>query len=214
MASKSQKIFCIGLNKTGTTSLHLAFKKLGYKSVHFRTKQGLNIKDVIANNYKNGKPILDQIDHFDAYSDWNHPTTNFLYKEFDKAYPNSKFILNTRAMDDWIESRTKHVKRLKNLETLQQQHPGHPWYHMDIEAWKKEYDVVHKDILDYFKTRPNDLLVFNLTEGDEWQKLCTFLDAPIPNTKFPKSNTASSFNLFKKLKLKFKVLLHRISNYK
>jgi hypothetical protein len=32
------------------------------------------------------------------------------YKQLDNDYPNSKFILNTRNVDKWIQSRIKHNK--------------------------------------------------------------------------------------------------------
>ena len=44
--SKDQKIFCIGLNKTGTTTLHEAFLILGVSSVHYECDAG-NIKEII-----------------------------------------------------------------------------------------------------------------------------------------------------------------------
>jgi hypothetical protein len=35
-----RKIFCIGLNKTGTSSLHEAFQVLGINSVHYKDDKG------------------------------------------------------------------------------------------------------------------------------------------------------------------------------
>ena len=35
---KQEKVFCIGLNKTGTSSLHRALTILGYNSVHAKTQ--------------------------------------------------------------------------------------------------------------------------------------------------------------------------------
>jgi hypothetical protein len=200
------KIFCIGLNKTGTTTLHHAFEILGLKSVHFKTEKGENIKDIIEYNYKNNNEILFGIKNYDVYSDWNHPTTNFLYKEFDKQYPNSKFILNTRNLEDWLISREKHVKRLSNLKKLQKENPNHPWYTINIDAWRREYKEVHNDIFKYFENRPEDLLIFNVIECDNWEKLCAFLNFKVPNVEFPKSNSSSSFSLLNKIKHKLKRL--------
>ena len=97
------KIFCIGLNKTGTTSLHKAFKIMGFKNAHFDCNEG-NIKDIIANNHKNNDELLLGIEDYDIYSDWNHPHTNHLYKEFDRQYTDIKFILNTRNLEYWLVS--------------------------------------------------------------------------------------------------------------
>ena len=37
----------------------------------------------------------------------------------------------------------------------------------------------------YFKDRPGDLLVMDITNGDGWELLCKFLKKPIPNKKVP-----------------------------
>jgi hypothetical protein len=42
-----ERVFCIGLNKTGTSSLHRALNELGYKSVHAKTNDGISIKEKI-----------------------------------------------------------------------------------------------------------------------------------------------------------------------
>lgn len=186
MKTKS-KIFCIGLNKTGTSSLDEAFKILGFKSVHFNCNKG-NIKNIIEKNYKNGDTLLLGIEDYDAYSDWNNPNTCYLYKEFDKVYPNSKFILNTRNFEDWLLSREKHLKKKPNLKELQKKHPDSAWYNIDKEAWTKEWQEVHEDIITYFKDRPEDLLIINVPSGEGWEKLCPFLGVPIPNQTFPQKN--------------------------
>ncbi len=196
---RSSKIFCIGLNKTGTTSLHEAFKILGFRSVHFTCDKG-NIKDIIKTNYEKGVDLLLSIDHFDAYSDWNHPSTNLLYKKLDQQYPNSKFILNIRNLEDWLLSREKHVKRIPNLKQKQKENPLHPWYNINKEAWRKEYESLHKDIHKYFETRKADLLVFDVTIGDAWEKLCPFLEVSIPKQAFPNRNKAPKRSYLRKIK--------------
>lgn len=47
------------------------------------------------------------------------------------------------------------------------------------------YDTHYKNVLDYFKGRPNDLLVIDVCKGGGWELLCTFLSKPIPDTLFP-----------------------------
>jgi hypothetical protein len=72
------KIFCIGMNKTGTSSLHQAFLNLGYKSIH-QIPDNISVKDrpiiskKINNNIryllKNNKPPLSNIDNYTVYMD-------------------------------------------------------------------------------------------------------------------------------------------------
>jgi 3'(2'), 5'-bisphosphate nucleotidase len=42
--------------------------------------------------------------------------------------------------------------------------------------------------MDYFKDRPQDLLVIDVTAGEGWEKLCPFLGKPTPDIPFPKAN--------------------------
>lgn len=197
------KIFCIGLNKTGTTSIHKALQMLGFDSVHHKESGGKSIKDIIYNNYKSNQDILKGIENYDAFSDWSHPSTNFLFKEFDKQYPNSKFILNTRDVDAWMNSREKHLKRTPNLKKLQKENPNNKWLKMDRTVWQDEFENHHKAVREYFADRPTDLLEFDVTKGDAWEKLCRFLYKDIPEEEFPSANVAA--NQSRKLKILAKV---------
>ena len=76
------------------------------------------------------------------------------------------------------------------------------WQVFDIEAWKQEYKERHREALNHFKGRESDLLVFNASAGDGWEKLCPFLDKPIPPMPFPKANTTT---------LKEKLIAHLFS---
>ena len=201
----TQKIFCIGLNKTGTTSLHKAFEILGYKSVHYSCEVG-NIQHIISNNFKNNRLLLEGLEHYDVILDWNDESILDLYKVFDQQYTNSKFILNTRDLDGWINSREKHVLNISDLENLQKKYPEHTWYNIDKEAWEKLYHQHHKSVKDYFKNRPNDILEFNLFDGDGWEKLCGFLKIDQPTVVFPFVNKRPSAlkKRIKRIKLFFK----------
>jgi len=209
------KIFCIGLNKTGTSSLHEAFKILGFRSVHYDCNEG-KIKDIISDNHKNKNNLLSGIEHYNAYSDWNHPSINHLYKEFDKQYPNSKFILNTRNLEDWLISREKHVKKKPNLKELQKKYPSSAWFNIDKKAWKKEWIELHKEIKDYFKDRPNDFLIIDVPKGEGWEKLCPFLEVPFPDQPFPHCNKSNPkfYKLKKFLKKYAPKLYNKLKKFK
>jgi len=181
------KIFCIGWNKTGTTSLHQAFVILGLKSVHYACLKG-KINVLIEKNLRNDRPLLAGIEKFDAFSDWNTRGTWRLYKSLDEQYPNSKFIFNTRDLESWLLSRERHVRSEPNLEQLQEKYPNHPWYHVNKDVWKKDFLELQEDVTSYFKDRPGDLLVIDIPAGEGWEKLCPFLDLPTPNVPFPHGN--------------------------
>jgi hypothetical protein len=106
---KFNKIFQIGFNKCGTTSIHNLFVQCGLKSVHHG--KGI-IARKICYNIINNKKMLDGVDKYDCYTDIesvHHMQYPFIthYKLLDEQYPNSLFILNTRPINKWIESRLK-----------------------------------------------------------------------------------------------------------
>jgi hypothetical protein len=52
----------------------------------------------------------------------------------------------------------------------------------------EEIENRNKEIIDYFKFDNTKLLVMDIIKGDGWEKLCKFLDKPIPNRPFPHKN--------------------------
>lgn len=92
------KVFGIGLSRTGTQSITSAMRILGYKTVHY--------PQILL--YKAGKLSTDfkPLENFDAAFDT--PVTRF-YKELDRNFPASKFILTVRDIDSWLKSCEKIV---------------------------------------------------------------------------------------------------------
>ncbi len=158
-------VFCLGFSKTGTSSLNKAFSILGYRNVHWlraslKPKQGWI-------EYIKKSP-------FDAFSDSPMYYPN-LFKEIDKAFPDSKFILTAREPESLVRS-------WKNYFVIS------PWS-IDNDEDKitiiKMYNDHKKNVIEYFKDRPNDLLIIDIIGGDGWNKLCKFLNKPIPKMPFP-----------------------------
>ena len=109
------KIFCIGLSKTGTRSLHDALQVLGLRSVHWggpepqtAVQRGLEIRVAVERALQEGRPLLEDLEEADAYSDIQALSINF--DVLDRQYPDSRFILTVRDLEDWLESRTRHVE--------------------------------------------------------------------------------------------------------
>lgn len=188
------KIFCVGLNKTGTSSLHKAFQILGYKSVHYTDDNGNNIKEIILDNYLNDRDILFGLQKYDAFSDWDKaPYTIKIFKEFDRQYPNSKFILNTRDIEDWIKSRERHVLRNRKNKLLNPKKEIR-WLDINKKKWRNQFIEHHEAVKEYFKDRPDDIIEFDVTNADKWEKLCRFLSVKVPNQPFPVDNKKRKIN--------------------
>jgi hypothetical protein len=58
----------------------------------------------------------------------------------------------------------------------------------DREKFLESYDRYHRFVCDYFKDRPNDILLLDLKESNKWEILCRFLDKSIPNIEYPHLN--------------------------
>lgn len=180
------KIFQIGFNKCGTTSLHEMFIESGLNSIHWG---GGNIAKKIYSNIKQNKQLLDGVDQYDCYTDIEDVDTNSFpfiqnYELLDKMYPNSIFILNTRPLDNWIRSILNHqsglyantFKKVLGVKTDEEL----------VRIWSDQWIDHHNKVIEYFKDR-NNFIQFNIeTEGE---RLKEFLWGwSIPVKKFPNSN--------------------------
>jgi hypothetical protein len=173
------KIFCIGLNKTGTLSLHEALTILGYHSLHWG---GQKAHRQAARALRERRPLLTYLDDdYDAVSDVAVITANF--DVADRQYPDSKFILTVRALNEWLDSRRRHVEK-NQVRKVHGAYDGR-FLEVDLEGWEAEYREHHARVLDYFAGRPDDLLVIDITAGSGWQPLCAFLRRPVPDVPFP-----------------------------
>ena len=136
----------------------------------------------------NFNPVLKAADPFDAVRDI--PWYN-IYRELDEQIPDSKFILTVREEESWYKSVSRSIGDVKraNSEWLYGRGKGLPKFNKENTLHK--YREHNKGVIDYFKDRPNDLLVMNISEGDGWDKLCPFLGKEIPDAEIPHLNKAS-----------------------
>lgn len=214
MSNNINKIFCIGLSRTGTTSIALALSNLGYKAsalpfiyknTHFLTilkllvnrilisfsKRFLNKRIVMFKNTysrkNNLKLIKRKVDEFGALSDT--PTVRF-YKELDELYPNSKFILTVRDSESWLASCKRHFqKRYTGGKFDQINFDIYGTNIFNREMFLTAYEKHLNEVLDYFKYRKEDLLVLNIVNGEGYDKICSFLGVCVPEGKFPNANS-------------------------
>jgi hypothetical protein len=57
---------------------------------------------------------------------------------------------------------------------------------------RRVYERHLREVQAYFSARPDDLLVLNITSGEGWEKLCPFLERPLPRGPFPHSASPGS----------------------
>ncbi len=189
------KIFIIGFNKCGTRTIHNFFSKNNIKSCWYtceleNTKKRDLIANVIYDNLNKNRKLLDYIDYYTVYSDMENIYSEsliycqYLFKELDSEYPDSKFILNIRDVDNWIKSRKRHnigtssdgstsfIEEGIYINTCRIKSGLHTNEQV-VDKWKEDWNKHHTEVINYFKNRPNDLLLFDI-ETDDVQKIVDF----------------------------------------
>jgi len=165
------KIFCIGNPKTATTSLANALEIIGYKTVRlpFYTTWKKKSKEEFIEKL--------QKSNYNAFIDFPVGFED-LYKKIHKMVPDAKFILTVRDKEKFRKSYVNHFKRSS-------------WEIKDPEELDKKIDFLdkrNKDVIEFFKDKPSKLFVIDITKGEGWEKLCKFLNRPIPKLPFPHKN--------------------------
>lgn len=176
------KVFGIGLSKTGTTSLANALEILGYK-----VKDCLGVTTYTKGDLRSVNKAA--LATYDAFTDTPIPS---FYRDLDEDYPNSKFILTVRDMDAWLKSCKKQFnQKLSEKRTYAANQLFLDLYDtvvFDEKKFRKGYEKFTNDALEYFKDRPDDFIIIDISKGEGWEKLCPFLNKPQPAVLFPKSN--------------------------
>lgn len=180
------RIFGVGLHKTGTTSLTEAFRLMGFDSAHWESP---NWARYIWQEMRAGGRSRTLEMHY-ALSDLPIP---LLYRELDKAYPGSKFILTVRDENEWIESISKHW--IGNRARWDQDNFSHEVHistygtkEFDELIFRNRYRRHNREIMDHFKGREDDLFVLNVAKCRSMASLCRFLGVDILDTPFPHLN--------------------------
>lgn len=105
-----RKIFCIGFNKTGTTSLGEYFRLCGLTSCHWPSVvDGIDYEARCAPIWNQPDKVLDQLapvlDAYQVHSDVPWPG---LVAQLAARYPDALFVLSTRAPEAWWSSLEAH----------------------------------------------------------------------------------------------------------
>jgi hypothetical protein len=176
----NQKIFGLGLSRTGTTSLGKALNILGIPTIHFPSDQTTFAE------LRSAKYRLTILETYQAVVDI--PLVPY-YAQIDMIYPNSQFILTTRDMKSWLKS-------VENHWALWRQRDPHKQFtdfvcacvygtlSFNADRFRYVFETHSQNIRRYFSQR-NDLLVLNVFEGEGWDELCRFLGVSVPDVPFP-----------------------------
>ena len=178
------RIFGIGMHKTATSSLDKALRLLGFDSLHWPSGEwARDVWDEM--RFKGRSPVLER-----CYAASDLPIT-LLYKELDRAYPGSKFILTVRDEVDWLRSVRDHWSPRNPFRWEWDVYPISNRLHkalygridFDTDTFLARYRSHNAEVKDYFRDTPEQLLVM---EEHDWPALCQFLGKPVPSRPYPK----------------------------
>jgi hypothetical protein len=153
---------------------------LGYRAVHNPTDNDTML------SLLSGKLRCRSIEEHDAVCDimfCRH------FRELDRIYPGSLFILTERDRESWHASCARHwegrsisISRLWNEELVDFQVYGTAIYSRSL--FDDAYDEHYTAVVNYFRDSSR-LLRQSICSGEGWEKLCDFLGVPIPVVPFP-----------------------------
>jgi hypothetical protein len=188
MLDKTARICCIGFQKTGTTSIAEALRRLGYTSrnIHKEVNARL-LAEPDADPQKLSEDIA--IDVLRSVHVIEDSPTPFIYEALDRAYPGSKFILTTRPVEKWLASYQRFFPDENN--PLRRWMYGTDRLSGHEDHYRAIYETRHAELRAYFADRPGDFLEMDLSTGAGWYELVNFLgkDALPP---FPHSNAGGT----------------------
>ena len=205
---RSPKIFCIGFNKTGTTSLYHALLREGFKVGDQPTAERL-LASYVDGDFD---PIVEYCKTARAFQDvpFSMPDT---YRHLYRAYPDAKFILSMRdSANQWYESQLRFAaKRIGHIPTLkdlkESEYCWKSWsyqYHQavfgngvefeDKQAKIQIYEQHIADVQNFFRDKPGQLLVLNVGEEGAFSNFCQFLGIQSRHTAFPWAKRTASLH--------------------
>lgn len=214
--TRPMRVLCLGMPRTGTSSLRDALVMLGFHPHHFREMmldyerqiplwtEALEAK-FMGKSVPYGREEFDKlIGDYDCVED--NPSVLF-GEDLIKAYPDAKVILTNRDVDAWAKSMKNTIFMARDSFVYRHFYRFHPlsrawfpfscllskiWYDDDQKNEEKVKGVFNKHYEEIRKVCPKERLL-DLHFGDGWEPLCKFLDVPVPNTPWPHSNDSSVF---------------------
>ena len=202
------KIFGIGFNKTGTTSLAAALEQLAYRVAPQAPAVCLFEEVFLRQEYRQ---LFAFCEEYDAFQDIPFSLPK-VFRALDRHFPGSRFILTVRASADaWFDSLwrfqtkeygeryglppTLEVMRSRPLGTDFIVYKAHCLVFEAVEygLWNREhyqsiYERHNQDVRDYFCKRKSDFLEIEIGAPDAYTKLCTFLGHPSLQSRMPHLN--------------------------
>jgi len=211
------KVFCISMQRTGTTSVGKFFRDFGFVWAGWPHSYRNNWSWLHYNGDYESIFSSDDFRRANAFEDAPWFFSEF-YKILYHRFPNSKFILFTRDPDAWFLSMKKHsggnvlgqtVVHCKNyrreLEYFRLLHEGKISFEDSLKLdgekfmkldgldahYKEIYELHRLEVVDFFnRTNPRALFTAKLEDPEKWVKLGSFLGIDVPSTYLVHENAS------------------------
>jgi hypothetical protein len=160
------KVFCIGLGKTGTTTFGASMSHIGFK--HHPTICAYGSACFRSGNIDR---LLELTKDYDSFDDFPWP---LIYKELADFYPRAKFVLTIRSdAETWFRSVCKHYDRTgPTLPKRVFYGAGSPHDNHDFYI---NYYTNHIKQVERFFEGTDRLLTIRIDDGDSLDRLIEFV---------------------------------------
>ena len=185
------RVFGIGFNKTGTSSLRQCFGILGFEPVAPLVHESnvLAAAQTALIRSEDYEPALRFAEGFRAFKDrpWNMWQ---MHRHLDERFPGSRFVLTVRDPEAWWRSVQHWTSVVRpNVATTYRAHLRID--RLDREPAIAAYLEYNDQVRRHFAGREQDLLVVDFSAGAGWPELCEFFGVPVPDLPFPHRNRQS-----------------------
>jgi hypothetical protein len=185
------KIWGVGLGKTGTSTLEVVLQRMGFRTLDLDEWE---TSKFIIDNVARGIYTFKTMENYDALTN----ACRYYYQCVDRHYPNSKFILTLREKESWLDSWEKHFNwwyKQKDVDesvilSVHNHFAMFGCYFFSRERFGDVYDMHHKNVRDYFAGRYNDCIEVDWTQEKDLSRLCNFLGREVSDLSIPWVNKA------------------------
>ena len=173
------KVFGVGLNKTGTSTLGACLTTLGYRH------QSYSSGALQAFLQGRTDAVVEMTRNFDSCEDWPWP---LVWRELYERYGDgARFVLTTRVSAQvWVESLKRHSLNTHPTRAMRPAIYGHYYPHGYEAEHQAAYERHNAAVRTFFtRVEPHALLEVCWETEACWAPLCRFLGHPIPDAPFP-----------------------------
>lgn len=183
-----RKVFCVGLNKTGTTTFEAALRILGYRVT------GPNKRHMQQVKRGRSESAMALSKQYDAFRDWPWPL--LLEPLFARYGTDARYVLTVRKHPEvWLKSLKNHLLQDRIGKIIRPRFSvyGRRYPFGFEDEYLQYYEAHNERVREFFRRRDAEHVLLEVCweRGDGWPELCTFLGHETPDAPFPHVNATA-----------------------